>query len=367
MSTQNQFMPDYAVHPGEILEETLNARGLTKKNTASRCGISAKHLNQILHGKAPVMPELAISLERVLGVAADVWTNLQCQYDLHHARAGASHETDGAYAWARRFPLAVMVKRGWIPKQIKQNDYAVALLRFFGIAHMDAWDSWFKGMQIAYRKSSSFQSQPESVAAWLRKGEIMAQEVVCQPFESARFRTALDEIRKLTLKSPREFDRAIKRLCSDAGVALVLLSELPKTRLSGAMRWLSKDKALIMLSLRHKTNDHFWFSFFHEAGHILLHGKKMLFLDDVKQTESELEAAANQFAAGMLIAEKDYRGFVASSQLPTRADISAFARRVGIAPGIAVGRLQHDKVIGFAAMNELKEHYELSDTPPVQP
>jgi len=195
----------------------------------------------------------------------------------------------------------------------------------------------------------------------------MAQEVACQPFESARFRTALDEIRKLTLKTPSEFERAIKRLCSDAGVALVLLSELPKTRLSGATRWLNKDKALIMLSLRHRTNDHFWFSFFHEAGHILLHGKKMLFLDDVKQAESDLEAEANQFAANMLITDKDYRVFVASNPLPTGVDVSAFARRAGIAPGIAVGRLQHDKVIGFAAMNELKEHYELRDTPQVQP
>jgi HTH-type transcriptional regulator/antitoxin HigA len=363
MSIQNRFNPDYAVHPGAILEETLEARGLTKKDTASRCGISAKHLNQILHGKAPVMPELAISLERVLGVAADLWTNLQCQYELHQARVGACRETDGASAWARRFPLATMVQRGWIPKPMERADEVGALLRFFGVAHRDAWETWFKGMQIAYRKSSSFQNEPESVAAWLRQGEIMAQAVGCQPFEAARFKMALDEIRKLTLKAPGEFERAMKRLCSDAGVVLVLLAELPKTRLSGATRWLTKDKALIMLSLRHKTNDHFWFSFFHEAGHILLHGKKMLFLDDVKQAESDLEGEADQFASSMLIAEKDYRAFIAGNRSPTGVDITAFADRIGIAPGVIVGRLQHDKVIGFAAMNELKEHYELSETP----
>ena len=85
----SEFNPDYTVHPGAILQETLEARGLMKKDTASRCGISARHLNQILHGKAPVMPDLAISLERVLGVTADLWTNLQCQYDLHQTRVGA--------------------------------------------------------------------------------------------------------------------------------------------------------------------------------------------------------------------------------------------------------------------------------------
>lgn len=361
MSMQNHFNPDYAVHPGEILEETLDARGLTRKDAASRCGISAKHLNQILRGKASVMPDLAISLERVLGVAADVWTTLQCQYELHQARAGAFRETEGAYEWVRRFPLAAMISRGWIPDPEERTDVVGALLQFFGVGHKDAWEVWFKGLQIAYRRSASFKSEPESVTAWLRKGELLAQEVECRPFEAARFKAALDEIRKLTLKTPGEFEGAMKGLCAEAGVALVLLAELPKTRLSGATRWLTKDKALIMLSLRHKTNDHFWFSFFHEAGHILLHGKKMLFLDDVKQAESEQEAEANQFAAGTLIAEKEYRAFIASRSLPTSADITAFAGRAGIAPGIVVGRLQHDKVIGFAEMNELKKHYELNE------
>ena len=191
----------------------------------------------------------------------------------------------------------------------------------------------------------------------------MAQDVVCQPFDSTRFRGALDEIRMLTLKTPNEFGPAMKRLCSEAGVALVFLGEIPKTRLSGATRWLNKDKALIMLSLRHKTNDHFWFSFFHEAGHILLHGKKMMFLDDVIQAGSDLEQEANQFAANMLIPDKAYRAFVANNRPLARASVSAFAATIGIAQGIIVGRLQHDKTIAFAALNELKDHFELQEAP----
>lgn len=363
MSIQNQFTPDYAVHPGEILKETLEARGSTKKDAAYRCGISAKHLNQILHGKAPIVPEVAISLERVLGVAADVWTNLQCQYDLTHARAAAASEVDGARAWMRRFPVTFMVKCGWIPKPANDTERINALLRFFGVAHIDTWDAWFKGMQVVYRKSSSFQSQPEAVSAWLRKGELMAQEIDCQPFDSAQFKAALDEIRKLTLKPPSEFEPAMKSLCAKAGVALVFLAEIPKTRLSGATRWLNKDKALIMLSLRHKTNDHFWFSFFHEAGHILLHGKKMLFLDDATPEENDLETEANQFAANQLIPDRDYRAFIANNRLIAQPVVSAFASQIGIAQGIVVGRLQHEKVIAFAAMNELKKHFALRDAP----
>jgi Zn-dependent peptidase ImmA (M78 family) len=197
----------------------------------------------------------------------------------------------------------------------------------------------------------------------LRRGEIIAQNIDCHPFDSAQFRGALNEIRMLTLKPPSEFGPAMKRFCSEAGVALVFLGEIPKTRLSGATRWLNKDKALIMLSLRHKTNDHFWFSFFHEAGHILLHGKKMMFLDDVIQAKSELEDEANQFAANMLIPDKAYKVFVANNRPPTRASVSTFAAAISITQGIIVGRLQHDKIIAFAALNELKERFELQETP----
>jgi addiction module HigA family antidote len=363
MSIQNRFNPDYSVHPGEILEETLVARGLSRRDAAQRCGISSKHLNQILHAKAPLLPNLAISLEAVLGVSADLWTALQCQYELHRARSVASERSVDSGDWNRRFPVSEMVNRGWIAKPANKAETTNLLLRFFGVANIEAWETWFKGIQAAYRKSPSFKSRPESVAAWLRKGEIVAQEIGCSPYDAASFRAALDSIRELTRRTPDVFEPEMKRLCAEAGVALVLLSELPGTRLSGAARWLTKDKALIMLSLRHKSNDHFWFSFFHEAGHVLLHGKRMLFLDDVEQTISDLEQEADDFAAGTLVPERDFRAFVAGTRFLTKGTVSAFAERVGIAPGVVVGRLQHEKKIGFSVLNGLKKRYSLRDTP----
>jgi HTH-type transcriptional regulator / antitoxin HigA len=364
MSADNRYTPDYAVHPGEVLEETLVARGFTRKDAAQRCGISSKHLNQILHGKAPVLPDLAVSLESVLGVSADLWTNLQCQYELHRARSDASESAGDATAWLKRFPLAEMIKRAWIPKPANKAEEVSALLRFFGVANKETWETWFKGIQAAYRRSASFRSQPESVSAWLRKGEIMAQEIACKPFDAPRFKAALGEVRKLTVKPPSVFEPEMKKLCEEAGVALVLLSELPGTRLSGAARWLNKDKALVMLSLRYKSNDHFWFSFFHEAGHICLHGKRMLFLDDEKYAESDLEREANDFAANALISEKDYGAFTAGQRRFSRGEVEAFARRIGVAPGVIVGRLQHDKLLPFKSMNKFKEKFTLRDEAP---
>ncbi len=154
---------------------------------------------------------------------------------------------------------------------------------------------------------------------------------------------------------PKAIDRLIA-LCASVGVALVFTPELPKTHLSGIARWLSKDKALIQLSLRHKKNDHMWFSFFHEAGHILLHGKKKMFIDEGKGggDHAEVEAEANRFASDHLIPARDYATFAAENDL-SAAGIKRFARRLGIAPGIVVGRLQHERLIPHWKHNELRE------------
>ena len=144
-------------------------------------------------------------------------------------------------------------------------------------------------------------------------------------------------------------------MCAQAGVALVFVPELPKTHTSGATRWLTRDKALIQLSLRYKTDDHLWFTFFHEAAHILLHGKKTVFIED--NTKSDLlEKAADKFALVTLISPADYKSFLKKGDKSTPA-IKRFARSQGIAPGIVVGRLQHDKYLPHSCGNDLKQKY----------
>jgi Zn-dependent peptidase ImmA (M78 family) len=155
------------------------------------------------------------------------------------------------------------------------------------------------------------------------------------------------------------------RLCAEAGVAVVFVPELPGTGICGATRWLMPTKALVQLSLRYKTDDQLWFTFFHEAGHILLHGKRQFFLDleiDPKSGE-EPENQANSFAADILVNPAEWRQFVAHKSYRKKVGIQAFAKKVGVAPGIIVGRLQHEKLLPFAYCNGLKRHLEWKHDP----
>ena len=143
------------------------------------------------------------------------------------------------------------------------------------------------------------------------------------------------------------------RLCNEAGVALALVQPLQKTALSGAAWWLSPRKAVIQLTARHKSDDHLWFSFFHEAAHILLHSKKGVFVDETNGDDAEQEIEANEWASNFLVPKSAWEKFVATSPRSERV-VRLFAEEQGIAPGIVVGMLQHEGFLPWTHLNALK-------------
>lgn len=357
-----RYTPDYTIHPGEILEETLEARNMKKVDLATRCGLSTKTVSQIMSGKAPITPKTAIQLERVLGVSANIWNNLEANFRLFQAKVSEQEQLIKNQDWLEKFPIKQLIKRGLIQRKNEPAEMMQQLLDFFSIGNIAAWEENICQLHVAYRHSPSFSSSPESIATWLRIGELRAEKVDCAPYSKSRFDNALREIRGLTRETPDVFEPRMKQLCARSGVAIVFVAELPETHLSGATRWLATDKALIMLSLRHKSDDHLWFTFFHEAGHIILHGKKSAFLDGEKMESNAEERQADQFASNRLIPEKMYTSFIEKGEY-TPPSIQDFAKSLGIAPGIVVGRLQHEDIVPWKSpLNYLKGGFRLVET-----
>jgi HTH-type transcriptional regulator / antitoxin HigA len=126
-----------------------------------------------------------------------------------------------------------------------------------------------------------------------------------------------------------------------AGVAFVIVPEIEGSRASGATRWLSPDKAMIAVSLRYKADDHFWFTFFHEVAHVLLHGKRQIFIDEERGRGTVdadgQEVEAHRYSSDVLIPRELVPRVRA---LSGSADIEAFADEPDLAPGVVVGRMQ---------------------------
>ena len=355
---QNQYVPDVVSPPGETLLEILEDRGMSQAELAERTGRPKKTINEIIKGKAALTPETAIQLERVLGTPASFWNNREQNYRDWLARQEERKNLSKHITWMRQFPVSSMIKHGWITKFNNQIDQLIEILRFFAIASPDQWQN---GNQMtAFRQSPTFAANPAAVSAWLRQGEIQFAQIQCAPYDEARFRQALQQIRGLTTQSPEGFVTQMTELCAQAGVAVIFVPEITGTRTCGATRWLTPTKAMIMLSLRYKTDDHLWFTFFHEAAHILLHGKREVFLEDDDEVSEDVRAKeeeADRFASDFLIPPEAFRRFHPRGAHISHEDIIEFAQQLGIAPGIVVGRLQHDGIVPPHNFNQLKRRY----------
>ncbi|GAA1702640.1 ImmA/IrrE family metallo-endopeptidase [Microcella alkalica] len=338
------YAPDQVSSPGATLRETLDALPLSQTDLATRTGLSIKHINQIVSGAAALTHETAIKLERATGVPAKVWNTLEANYRDALSRTSERESLSASKEWLRHMPVAALRKRGVVTATLHDPGTLLQeILQFFGVSSIDAWEEAWAKPSAAFLQSSAFKADPGAVAAWLRLGEQAAKEVETAPFDKARLRAAIPELRELTVLAPVEFWPRVVEICANAGVAVVLVPEVTGARAHGATRWLSPTKALVQLSVRHKRNDHLWFALFHELGHVLLHGKKEVFVENRLGADggrAKQEKEANDFAGNTLIPPSAHSKLEAVSNY---SDAKKLATELGVHPGIIAGRIQHDR------------------------
>ena len=330
------FTPDYAVPPGATLQEVMTSLGMPQKELAVRTELTEQTLNRIFKGEQPISYTTANRLELVTGVPAGLWNNLEAQYREQLAKLEERRRFEGDKEWLKTIPVKELIERGHVEPDDDKVNLIRKVLAFFGVCSVQAWQEVWAAPAVAARRSRCFESRPGDAAAWIRQGELQAQQIVCAPFDRDRFRSVLKTIRSLTREEPAVFASQMRQLCADAGVAVALVREMKKVPWNGATKWLSPDKVMILLSLRGKGEDKFWFSFFHEAGHVLKDNKKSLFINDESDSDL-LEQQADHFAAETLIPSRENARV---SRCRSKKEIIDLANELGISPGIVAGRYQ---------------------------
>ncbi len=351
------FNPGWIVQPGMIVEEYLEALCMTQSQLALRTGLTPKTINEIINGKATITHETACMFEKVLDMPAHFWNNLEANYREQILKINEKEKLQQNIKWLEKFPVNFMIKSGWLPKCADKADQVNSLLHFFGISNPDRWNNVWEQYQPIFRRENNHTDMDEYISVWLRQGEIEALKIECKPYNKTLFRKMLSDIRQLTLEiDPEIFIPQLKQKCALAGVAVVFVSEVPEINIHGATRWM-KDKAIIQLSLSYKSNDHLWFTFFHEAGHILLHRRDDIFIE-CKKDKNEKEKEADVFSQSFLIPSIEYERFIKKNNCISENAIIQFAKNINIAPGIIVGRLQHDGKLKASFCNKLKLRYK---------
>lgn len=356
MVTEKQIHSDLAIPPGEYLEEVLAELGMSKDELARRMGRPAAKLSQIFKGAKSITPETALQLDKVVGVPAHVWTGLEAEYRLTLAHQKDEEQLQAEVELSRSFPYKELAKTGEVEKTTTPTVRVRELLRFFGVASLRNI-SGLPLYQAAFRcgKSAKGSRKEDIVNAWLRMGERQAQQVDTAAFDKSRLRQAVNEIKALTLLSPEELQTPLREKLAACGVALVICPHFQGTLAYGATFWTARDRAVLMITIRGKWADVFWFSLIHEIGHLLLHNQNQVILEDDNMTPMEKEA--DDFAAETLIPSDQWARFKEAGAYSEPA-IRVFARELGVHPGIVVGRLQHHKLIEYSYHSKLRFKFE---------
>jgi HTH-type transcriptional regulator/antitoxin HigA len=361
----NQYRPDFVSPPGETLADLLDERGMSQAELAERTGRPTKTINEIIKGKAAITSDTALQLERVFGVPAEFWNAREAQYRQYLAETAEQDRLKACAAWVKSFPLKEMVEQGWITNIGKDaTQQVIQVLNFFGVASPEQWAAGWTKHRLSFRRSAKLQTKLEATSAWLRQGEILCARMNCADFSESLLRDKISELRELTLtEDPNKFVPSLISTCAEFGVAVVFVPPLKGVPVCGAARWISPKKALIQLSLRYKTNDILWFTFFHELAHVLLHKKKDIFVDisGFGSNDSQLEEEeANAFAANTLIPQALFEEWLRNHSHFSRETVVEFAQNIGIAPAVVVGRLQRMKKLLPSNLNDLKTYYSWS-------
>jgi plasmid maintenance system antidote protein VapI/Zn-dependent peptidase ImmA (M78 family) len=356
MTEATQFLPDWASPPGATIGDILQERGQSIAEFARAMHDSVDHIQQLLVGSAAIDRDVADHLAAAFGMSANFWLAREAQFRDGLRRLAKNEE------WLESLPFNDLTRFRWIRSASTVTEKIGACLEFFGVATVADWRRRYEeaGPLAAFRTSSTFASNDGATLAWLRKGEIEADKIHCEIWNPDRFRAILPEIRVLTReKNPAAFVPALQRMCAQGGVAVVVARAPSGCRASGATRFLDEEQPLLMLSFRYLSDDHFWFTFFHEAGHLMLHDRRALFLEDGVLCSGHEEEEANDFAAGQLV-PVEHQAEMRKLPVDGRA-VMRFARKIGVSPGIVVGQLQHLKIFDRRQLNNLKARFAWVD------
>lgn len=338
-----------AIPPGYTIKEQLKVKGMMQKEFAQRMDLSEKHISHLINGKVELTQDVALRLEYVLGISAGFWNNLEAIYREKLLKVKEENELEEEINLLPLFPYSKMMSLGWIEKTKNDIERVLHLRRFFEVAKLCVIkDLSIPG--IAYRKLNTKEIKNFDLAVWAQKARIESRNYQVSEVNIDKLKELIPKVRSLTVLKPDEFGPELIELMKSCGIALVFLPHLDGSFLHGAT-FVDGSKIVIGLTVRGAYADKFWFSLFHELYHIIA---GHVYHDQALSDEDEHNA--NCFARDTLISLDDYRKLL---EIGSYNDIFVyrFARTINIAPGIVVGRLQNDKIIGFNQLNKLREKY----------
>lgn len=355
MNNYIEYNDKIAFHPGYYIKEIINESGLTQEDFAKRLNTTAKNLSVIINGEQSLSVDIAMKLSKMLGTSINYWLNLQTAFDAAKAKIDAEDELEEERRIFKFLDYKYFHENyglSALPRRI--DEQIIELRKFLNIASLIVLTKQDLAANFRSAKEERDEASIVRANAMLQIAINKALTIEAPRFDKRKFETAVEYALTLTTDHTG-FYLKIKKAFYDAGVILVIMPNLSGSKTNGATKRIGNN-IMLMVNDRRLNADSFWFTLFHEIGHIINGDYGVSFENET----GEQEELADRYAEDTLIPPEEYDAFIAGNKFDA-VSIKRFAEKINRDPGIVLGRLTNDKYVGFDdwSLKKLQHKYKI--------
>ena len=350
---------DLIIHPGETIADILDERGITQVELAARTGVSPAYVSNVIAGKKDISSNFAMGLEYALGVPKSFWLNLQANYEAELLEINEMQTITEAEKIARdelKEVVKYLRQRGKMPGRENIDESILSLRKALQISNISNLKEMIPAG--AFRMATNIAINPYVLGAWIRLCQISGDgKVITSQFDIRQINSLIMDIKKVMLKDSADIQNDLKVVMEKYGIDFSVAMNFRGAPVQGYISQKSDRTYQMVLTIRRSFADIFWFSLFHELGHIVNGDvtKTTKFIDYGSDRDKEM--AADLFASNMLLAPESYAAFVKRGDFSIEA-IKEYAVGQSVKPYIVIGRLQKEKYLKYNCFSEYKLRYK---------
>ncbi|MDE7293020.1 MAG: hypothetical protein K2N72_01200 [Oscillospiraceae bacterium] len=339
-------------HPGELLLAEINEKSMTQKELAIRTNVSEKHISTVINGTKEISASFARRLDIALGAKSGTWAERQAEYDRYKAKIEEENGiTDEELSILKSMKDVVdyFLKIGIMHNHCGDVEKVIQLRQILCVINLDLVPLITYNAAYRAQIKTSTSIDPYILFAWQRMCEILTENVnINKSFDSGKLYDCIPKIKELLFENdPNIMVQQLKKLFADCGVAFEVVQHFRGAPVQGFIKQTSNDKVILCLTIRGKKADKFWFSLFHEVGH-LLNGDLNARFVDFDSLSGSMETKADIFARDTLIEPNLYKQFVSSGKYHSLEEIKKFSRYAKVPHWITIGRLHNDEWLDWS-------------------
>jgi HTH-type transcriptional regulator/antitoxin HigA len=247
--------------PGEFIQDELDARGWAQADLAEIMGRPPRVINEIIAGKRGISPETAQGLGDAFGTGAQFWMNMEAAYQLSKIRS--DDRVVRRAALFEKVPLKEMLRRHWIENSDNLDVVEKQVKTFFKLKSIE---DPLPSLAHAARKSADYSEMSSAMCAWMLRVRQLASTLKAPRFSEQGLESCFAELKRL-MANPEDA-RHVQRVLLEYGIRFVVIEPLSGSKVDGACLWLNKSSPVVAVSLRYDRIDAFWFTLWHELGHV---------------------------------------------------------------------------------------------------